>query len=139
MAGNAALIVATLFMMVACAAFVIVPRALGHAYTSELNVVEAMVPLLVVAGVFQIFDGIQAVLTGAFRGMGNTRLAMHAHLFGHWVVGFPVGYILAMHCGMQAMGYWIGLCCGLITVSIILGWVWYGENIRHGGGRFQSN
>ncbi len=57
-------------------------------------VIELGVSLLFVAAVFQLFDGLQGVTTGALRGLGNTRTAMLWNLAGHWLVGLPLGYLL---------------------------------------------
>ena len=50
------------------------------------------VRLLTVGALFQLFDGVQAVATGALRGLGDTRTAMIWNLAGHWFVGLPLGF-----------------------------------------------
>ena len=55
--------------------------------------------LLVVAAVFQLFDGLQAVATGVLRGLGDTRTPMRVNLVGHWLLGLPVGYVLCFVLG----------------------------------------
>jgi len=46
--------------------------------------------LLRIAALFQLFDGLQVVATGALRGLGDTRTPMLAHLCGYWGVCLPV-------------------------------------------------
>jgi MATE family multidrug resistance protein len=74
--------------------------------------------------VFQLFDGLQTVTTGALRGLGDTRSPMIANLIGHWVIGLPVGYTLCFNRGWGVAGLWTGLSVGLILVGATLLWVW---------------
>lgn len=80
--------------------------------------------LLLVAAAFQIFDGVQAVATGALRGLGDTRTPMLANLAGHWLLGLPVGYVLCFGLGRGIIGLWVGLSLGLIAVAIALVSTW---------------
>jgi multidrug resistance protein, MATE family len=80
--------------------------------------------LLGVAALFQLFDGLQVVATGALRGAGNTRTPMLANLVGHWVIGLPVGAGLCFAAGWGVVGLWIGLSLGLIVCGVVLVAVW---------------
>ena len=61
--------------------------------------VELGASLLLIAAVFQLFDGLQAVATGVLRGLGETRTAMLVNLAAHWLLGLPMGYVLC--CGIE--------------------------------------
>ena len=76
--------------------------------------------LLLIAALFQLFDGVQVVATGVLRGLGDIRTAMLSNLAGHWVVGLPVGYALCFSWGMDVVGLWIGLSLELILVGVVL-------------------
>ena len=80
--------------------------------------------LLMVAAVFQLFDGLQAVATGVLRGLGDTRTPMIWNLAGHWFVGLPLGYVLCFTVGIGVIGLWWGLSTGLIIcgVSLVVAW-----------------
>jgi MATE family multidrug resistance protein len=73
--------------------------------------------LLVVAGLFQLADGVQTVATGALRGLKDTAVPLAIASFGYWVVGLPVGLALAFPGGMGPIGVWIGLATGLFIVA----------------------
>jgi len=81
--------------------------------------------LLLVAAVFQLFDGLQVVATGALRGAGNTRIPMLANLVGYWVIGLPLGAFLCFQLKMGAVGMWLGLCLALILIGSALLGVWH--------------
>ena len=78
---------------------------------------SALIPL---AGVFQVFDGLQAVAGGILRGLGETRVAMLVNLFGYWFLGLPVSYVLGFRLGLGPTGLWWGLVIGLAVVASIL-------------------
>ena len=67
------------------------------------------VTLLFVAAVFQLFDGLQGVATGALRGLGDTRTPMLWNLAGHWFIGLPLGYSSASCSAFGVVGLWWGL------------------------------
>lgn len=123
-AGNAAMLLSTVFMSAMALVFALVPRRTLGLYTDDAQILDLGVRLLYAAAVFQVFDGLQAVLTGALRGAGHTKQALYANLLGHWAVGLPLGCWLAFGRGWGALGLWVGLCAGLIVVSIRLwlGW-----------------
>jgi MATE family multidrug resistance protein len=81
--------------------------------------------LLFVAAFFQLFDGLQAVATGALRGSGDTRTPMICHLIGYWIVGLPLGYVLCFHFGWGAPGMWTGLCVALVLIGLALLLAWH--------------
>jgi len=118
--GWAALAVGSAFMTCAAAVFMLAPRLVMRAFTDDEAVIATGISLLLVAAVFQLFDGLQVVAAGILRGSGETRVAMIAALVGYWVIGLPVGYGLCFSGGMGVQGLWIGLSVGLIVVAIAL-------------------
>jgi len=73
--------------------------------------------LLVVSALFQLSDGVQSVASGALRGLKDTRMPMLLAGFGYWIVGMPLGLVLALTAGLGAVGIWIGLSVGLLLVA----------------------
>ncbi len=124
-AGWVALALGAAFMSVAAALFVSSPNVILHLFTSDPDVVATGVTLLLVAAVFQLFDGLQGVATGVLRGLGDTRTPMFSNLAGHWIIGLPVGYAMCFWWGFGVVGLWIGLSTGLILVAIVLVPVWH--------------
>jgi MATE family multidrug resistance protein len=74
--------------------------------------------------VFQLFDGLQTVATGALRGLGDTRTPMVFNLIGHWLIGLPIGYVLCFNRNWGVAGLWTGLSTGLILIgaSLLVTW-----------------
>ena len=100
------------------------PAPIVRIYTPNATVIRAASQLLFVAAFFQLFDGIQAVATGALRGAGDTRTPFLCHLFNYWVIGLPLGYFLCFNRGLGASGLWTGLCVALILIgsALLYGW-----------------
>ncbi len=123
-AGWTAILLAASFMLVAALTFVLLPRQLIGLFTTDENVLAVGASLLWLAAVFQLFDGIQGVITGTLRGIGDTRTPMIVNLIAHWAIGLPTGYLLCFVVGWGVYGLWIGLSLGLIVTGVILFWVW---------------
>ena len=76
--------------------------------------------LIPLAGVFQIFDGLQVVSSGVLRGVGDTRSPMIVNLLGFWCLGMPVSAWLGFRTGLGPVGLWWGLVVGLAAVALFL-------------------
>jgi multidrug resistance protein, MATE family len=109
-----------LVMTVSAFLFAVVPRLLARVYTFDREVIDMAATLLPIAALFQIFDGIQAVGCGVLRGVADTRAAAVINLVGYWVLGLPIGLVLAFHSAMGPRGLWWGLTAGLATVALLL-------------------
>jgi len=123
-AGWTAIVLGAGFMLAAAAAFVVLPRRLLRVFTDDPDVIAIGVTLLALAALFQLFDGIQVVATGALRGLGDTRNPLIWNLVGHWLIGLPAGYYLCFARGWGASGLWVGFCLGLTFVGTVLLRVW---------------
>jgi MATE family multidrug resistance protein len=125
-AGWTALLLGGAFMCCSASAFLLVPRWIIRVFTADPQVTAVAVSLLAIAAIFQLFDGLQVVATGALRGAGETRIAMLVTLAGYWLLALPFGYALCFHHGYGVVGLWIGLCTGVIAVAggLVGAWWW---------------
>ena len=122
--GWTAILFGVAFMSGAAAVFLLIPRTLIGAFTSEPAVLSIGVSLLFVGAIFQLFDGVQGVSTGVLRGLGDTRTPMLWNLAGHWFIGLPLGYMLCFVMGLGVVGLWWGLSTGLIICGVALLMAW---------------
>ncbi|HSL72546.1 MAG TPA: MATE family efflux transporter [Longimicrobiales bacterium] len=118
-AGGAVLLGAG-FMTGTAVAFLTIPRFLAGIYTSDPAVLALSVSLIQIAGVFQIFDGLQVVGAGVLRGVGDTRVPMMVGLIGFWLIGVPASAYLGLATSAGARGLWWGLVVGLAVVGVFL-------------------
>jgi MATE family multidrug resistance protein len=108
-------------MTVSAVVFATLPGLLARAYTPDLEVIALAAALLPIAAVFQIADGFQVVAAGVLRGAADTTWAAAMALVGFWVVGLPLGALLAYRYQHGPLGLWWGLTAGLVATACALG------------------
>ena len=116
----AALAVGAGFMALMAVLLIGAPELLSRAYTSDPGVLALAVMLMPIAGVFQVFDGLQVVAIGLLRGLADTRMPMIVNIVGFWCIGMPVSLTLGFVLGYGAVGLWWGLVVGLVMVATFL-------------------
>ena len=121
-AAAAALVLGAGFMALCGAAFLVLPGVFVGWYSADAPVVALAVLLVPIAGVFQVFDGLQVVAAGILRGLGHMRTAMVVNVVGFWAFGVPVSLFLAFRAGLGPVGLWWGLVAGLCGVAAVLLW-----------------
>jgi MATE family multidrug resistance protein len=88
-------------------------KAIASAFTPEPELMALSVSLLSIAGVFQLFDGIQVVSVGALRAMKDIKVPTLLSFIGYWLLAFPLGVWLGFGLNRGVTGFWIGLATGL--------------------------
>src|SRR5690606_15096696 len=116
----AALYVGAGFMAATGGLFIGLPEPLARLYTDERDVLLLAAVLLPIAGVFQVFDGLQVVAVGLLRGLGDTRVPMLFNVIAFWIVAIPLSVFLGFGLDLGATGLWWGLVVGLAIVAVIL-------------------
>jgi MATE family multidrug resistance protein len=124
-AGWAAIALGAGAMAVFSAIYFLFPHLIAGSFTEDPAVIAATIPLLFVAAIFQFFDGLQITATGALRGAGNTHAGLIVQIIGYWIIGLPIGYLIAFRNHRGAVGLWLGLCTGLIVAGIALTTIWH--------------
>jgi MATE family multidrug resistance protein len=120
LSGFVGLAASSLFMSMSALMFLLFAPQLARILSDKPEVLAASVPLLHIAAVFQIFDGAQAVGSGALRGIGDTRFIQVANVIGYYVIGLPIALWLAFEAGKAERGLWWGLTAGLMFVAFML-------------------
>jgi len=108
------------YMVFSACVLLAIPGMLAGAYTSVPGVVAVAAALIPIAGVFQVFDGLQVVAAGVLRGAGDTRAPLVSNVMGFWLVGMPVSLWLGFRAGAGVQGLWWGFVAGLAAVAAFL-------------------
>lgn len=116
----AALGVGASFMAAAAVLFLSVPVELAAIYSIDPAVIALTATLLPIAGLFQVFDGLQVVAMGLLRGLGDTRVPVLVSIIAFWCVGMPVSLMLAFGADLGAVGLWWGFVVALAAVAVVL-------------------
>ena len=95
-------------------------EALARGFTADPAVIRLAARLLVVAAVFQLFDGGQVVSAGALRGLGDVKLPTVITFVAYWLIALPGGYLLAFRLDAGPVGVWAGLAAGLCCAALLL-------------------
>ncbi|WP_438752816.1 MATE family efflux transporter [Pararhizobium sp. O133] len=126
-AAIAVLVIGCGFALVGSAIFALFSHELAALYLDTRRPDAAQVlayagPLIVIAGAFQLVDGVQALAAGMLRGLKDTTVPMILALVSYWAIGFVAAYVLAFHAGLGGIGVWYGFVLGLAAASISLTW-----------------
>jgi MATE family multidrug resistance protein len=124
-AGWTALGLAVAFMGTMALVMIAAPGLLVSAFLDPADpangpVMRLAMSFLLVAALFQIFDGAQVVGAGMLRGLHDTRVPMLYAAFGYWIVGLSTGVGLAFGLGWEGVGLWTGLATGLGVVALLM-------------------
>jgi MATE family multidrug resistance protein len=99
--------------------FILFRNYLPTLYVSDEVVISYASSLLIIAALFQLSDGVQAVGIGILRGLTDVKIPTAITFIAYWIVGLPVGYLLGFTLELGVQGVWM-VAFGLTTSSILL-------------------
>jgi MATE family multidrug resistance protein len=120
LSANASYHIVLVFMSITALIFALANHVLPWIYTSDTSVITIAAQLLILAAIFQLFDGTQVVGLGILRGMGDVNIPTVITLLAYWVIGLPVGYLFGIHLKQGVNGVWYGLVLGLMISSVLM-------------------
>ena len=113
---------ASVLMLMFATVFMTGGALLARGFTADGAVISLAAQLLIVAALFQLFDGGQVVASGALRGLTDVKLPTLITFVAYWLISLPVAYLLAFRWGFGPVGVWIGLASGLFSAAVLLIW-----------------
>lgn len=108
------------FMVFCALVFILGRYFLPTLYVDDEVVISLASSLLIIAGFFQISDGMQVVGLGALRGLEDVKIPTILTFIAYWVLALPLGYLMAFKLGMGIEGIWYGLLIGLSIVAVVM-------------------
>jgi len=117
-AANASFHLVLVFMLFTALSFILLRFQLPELYSKDQAVIDLAANLLIMAAIFQLFDGMQVVTLGALRGLADVKHAMIYSIIAYIFISLPLGYIFAFTLGWGVVGLWVGFIGGLSTASI---------------------
>lgn len=118
--GKSTLLTALFYGLFCAVSFILFRQSLPLLFNKNTNVVALASTLLVFAAVFQMSDSTQAIGAGLLRGIKDVKTPTVLICVAYWVIGLPVGLILAFYYDMDTAGIWSGLILGLTFASLFL-------------------
>lgn len=110
------------FMSCSAAAFILFGPDIAGWFIKDTEVLKLTASLLIVAGIFQVFDGVQISTIGALRGIGDVKVPMWIVIFSFWGGVLPLAYFMAFRMQWGVLGIWCGFILGLAVASLALSW-----------------
>ena len=99
--------------------FVLARNILPFLFTVDSQVINIASGLLIIAAIFQVFDGLQVVMLSTLRGMADVKLPMFIAFFAYLFVGIPTSYILSFIVQLGPQGIWYGYLAGLGVAGVL--------------------
>lgn len=118
--GFTAIALGMIWMSVSGIIFILFRNHLPLIYIRDEAVIRIASQLLIIAALFQLSDGIQAVGIGILRGLTDVKGPTVITFIAYWIISLPIGYLLAFQFGYGVIGVWIGLLIGLTCSAIML-------------------
>ncbi|MCB1104170.1 MAG: MATE family efflux transporter [Cephaloticoccus sp.] len=117
--GFGSLATGVCFAAVFTVIFALAGKFIVAGFTHDTAVVALAARLLIVAAIFQVFDGGQAIAAGALRGMADVKIPTVITFTAYWIIALPTGYFLGVR-GIGPLGVWYGLAAGLAFAAVLL-------------------
>ena len=124
-------------MLLSSLAILLANDAIAALYTNDLAVRPLAAKLLLLAGVFQVSDGLQVGAAGALRGFKDARVPLLICIVCYWGIGFPIAFGAGVLAHLGPTGVWYGLIAGLVACALALNgrFLWLSAPGRRSAGR----
>lgn len=107
------------FMSITALTFYFLRNQIPLLYTSDKEVIVVASRLIIMAAIFQVFDGLQVVMLGALRGLTDVKFAMIMAFISYILVSLPLSYFLAFTMNWGPEGIWVGFVVSLALAGIL--------------------
>ncbi|MGH1286340.1 MATE family efflux transporter [Bacillus toyonensis] len=91
-------------------------------FTTEEMVLSLTVEILRFASLFVIFDGLQLILAGGLRGIGDNYYTMKVALILGWFVFIPLSFIFTFVLDFGIYGPWVGFYIYIAGLFVAFGY-----------------
>lgn len=119
-AGFTGIILGASIMSLAGLTFILLNKFLPTLYINDEVVISIASRLIIIAALFQISDGTQAVGIGVLRGLTDVKGPTIITFVAYWIISLPIAYLLAFNFNLGVEGIWIGLLIGLTASAFML-------------------
>jgi multidrug resistance protein, MATE family len=107
------------FMSVMGIVFIVTRNFLPYLFTTDAEVITIAAGLLIIAAVFQVFDGLQVVMLSTLRGMADVKIPMIFAIVAYLFIGLPISYFFSFILNTGPVGIWYGYLAGLGIAGIM--------------------
>lgn len=108
------------YMLFCGIGFLLLRYQLPRLFSPDKEVISQAASLLMVAAIFQLFDGLQVICLGILRGIADVKVPMLIAGLSYLGIGLPTSYLCAFTFRMGPVGIWYGFVVGLATTGVLL-------------------
>lgn len=119
MASKASIHLVLSFMGLAAISFIAMRHFLPSLYTQDQEVIALTAKLLIIVGIFQLYDGLQVIMLSILRGLGDVKHAMVYALIAYIFINLPIGYFLGFILDYGLSGIWTAFIIGLASAGLM--------------------
>lgn len=119
MASKASIHLVLSFMGLAAISFIAMRHFLPSLYTQDQEVIALTAKLLIIVGIFQLFDGLQVIMLSILRGLGDVKHAMVYALIAYIFINLPIGYLIGFILDYGLSGIWTAFIIGLAIAGLM--------------------
>ncbi|KAF5364360.1 hypothetical protein D9756_001113 [Leucocoprinus leucothites] len=116
-------ICAFFFALFTCTMFTVFRKSWAHIFNDDPEVVSEVAAILPLCALFQMFDCMATVSGGILRARGRQLTGAVLTFSAYYIVGIPVGMLLAFKYHMRLYGIWIGLALSLLYCGVFGIWL----------------
>ncbi|KAF4371529.1 hypothetical protein G4B88_008244, partial [Cannabis sativa] len=95
-------------------------RQISYIFTDDEKVADAVADLSVLLAFSILLNSIYPVLSGVAVGAGLQGTVAIVNIFCYYLIGIPLGVVLAYVINLEVKGLWIGMLCGVLAQTITL-------------------
>ncbi|GAB4858019.1 hypothetical protein Ancab_015922 [Ancistrocladus abbreviatus] len=103
--------------------YLVFGKEIPYFFTSDEQVAEAGADLSIPVAFTMLLQSIQAVLSGVAIGCGAQGKVAIVNICSYYLIGVPIGVLLAYVGDLDIMGIWIGLLAGMLVQVLILSYL----------------
>ena len=111
---------AAIFMLCAALVLIVFRHHLPALFLHNDASLAIAAQIMMVGGLFELFDGLQVTTIGALRGFADFAYPARVATLAFALTSSPVGYVLAFVLGMGPSGIWFGMAAGLVLAAVLL-------------------
>ncbi|HHU57623.1 MAG TPA: MATE family efflux transporter [Bacteroidales bacterium] len=115
--AHASLHMVLVFMSLSLTAFLLLRFKIPALFVPDPETVAIAGGLMLVGGLFQLFDGVQVVTLGALRGLEDVKTPMIMLVIAYFPIALPVSYVAGFVLDWGPQGVWMGYMVGLMVVG----------------------
>ena len=118
--GFTSLLIVLSFMSITATVFIILNNFLPSLYIDKTEVLKISASLMIIAGFFQISDGVQVVILGVLRGIHDVKIPTIITSISYWILTIPLAYVSVNYLNFGPEGVWYAYLIGLTFTAITL-------------------